>query len=248
VLRVKLRARFADVAGLRVLGVGFAAPFLGVFRDEAERVFAFMPAAQGVMDWQSGRGAAAALVEEDMWPLPDSAVDRVVLVHALESADDPREVLRECWRCLEPGGRLLAVVPNRRGAWARLETTPFGHGRPYSRGQLTDLLRHAQFAPVGWSEALMFPPVGKGMVLRSAIWLERMGATFWGPFAGVHIVEAVKQVYTPVKAKRKAARARRVEVKEPVLVPGGAVNTRVSPVSAETPPGRRTGSRTTTGR
>lgn len=225
ILRAKLRARFDDVTGLRVLGVGFAAPFIGAFRDEAERVIAFMPAAQGVMDWQSGRGAASALVDEDMWPLPDAAVDRMILAHALESADDPREVLRECWRCLAPGGRLIAIVPNRRGAWARLETTPFGHGRPYSRGQLTELLRMTQFAPISWGEALMFPPVARAMVLRSALWLERAGSWGWAPFAGVHVVEAVKQIYTPARAKRKAARVRRVPVADPVLVPGGAVNT-----------------------
>ncbi|BCJ89543.1 methyltransferase type 11 [Terrihabitans soli] len=226
ILRAKLRARFADVAGLRVLGAGFAAPFLGIFRDEAERVLAFMPAEQGVMDWQSGRGAASALVEEEIWPLPDAAVDRIVLIHALENADNPREVLRECWRCLAPGGKLIVVVPNRQGAWSRLETTPFGHGRPYSRSQLTNLLREAQFAPVNWTEALMFPPIDRGMVVRSAVWLERVGASLWAPFAGVHMVEAIKQVYTPVRAKKKAAKVRKVEVADPVLVPGGAVNTR----------------------
>jgi SAM-dependent methyltransferase len=226
ILRAKLRARFPDVAGLRVLGMGFATPFIGVFREEAERVLAFMPAEQGVIEWQSARGKASALVEEEIWPLPDAAVDRVILVHALENADDPHEVLRECWRCLAPGGKLLIVVPNRRGAWARMESTPFGQGRPYSRGQLTNILRDTQFAPVSWGEALMFPPFERGIILRWALFFERMGAAIWGPFAGVHIVEATKQVYTPVRAKRKAAKVRKVEVAEPVLVPGGAVNTR----------------------
>jgi SAM-dependent methyltransferase len=226
ILRAKLRARFGDVAGLRVLGAGFAAPFLGVFREEAERVLVFMPAEQGVMDWQSDRGTASALVEEEMWPLPDAAVDRIILVHALENADDPRELLRECWRCLAPGGKMVVVVPNRRGAWSRIEATPFGHGRPYSRGQLTNLLRDAQFAPVHWTEALMFPPIERGMILRSALWLERAGASLWAPFCGVHIVEATKQVYTPVRVKKKATKKRRIEIPEPVLVPGGAVNTK----------------------
>ncbi len=226
VLRAKLRARFADVAGLRVLGFGFASPFLGPFREDAERVMTFMPAEQGVMPWESGRGTASALVEEDIWPLPDSAIDRVILIHALENAGDPREVLRECARCLAPGGRLLAVVANRRGPWARIESTPFGHGRPYSRAQLSSLLREAQFAPVTWSEALMFPPIDKGIVLRSAVALERLGGQFWSPFAGVHIVEAVKSVYTPVRAKRKAAKESRVRVRSPVLVPGVGIPVR----------------------
>ena len=42
--------------------------------------------------------------------------------------------------CSAAGGRLLIVVPNRRGVWARSDTTPFGHGRPYSRSQITHLL------------------------------------------------------------------------------------------------------------
>src|SRR5437667_2808234 len=48
-----IRARFVDTRGMRVLGVGYATPYLGLFREEAERSLAFMPAAQGVMKWPS---------------------------------------------------------------------------------------------------------------------------------------------------------------------------------------------------
>ncbi len=128
-----IRARWADTSTMRVLGIGYATPYLGLFREEAERCLALMPAPQGVVRWPSARPALAALVEEDELPLTDSAVDRVLLVHALEMSPDPAELLREAWRVLAAGGRLLAVVPNRRGVWARMDTTPFGHGRPYSR-------------------------------------------------------------------------------------------------------------------
>src|SRR5229473_3269075 len=40
-----IRARWQDVHGLRVLGIGYPTPYLGLFRDEAERCLAFMPAA-----------------------------------------------------------------------------------------------------------------------------------------------------------------------------------------------------------
>jgi alpha-ketoglutarate-dependent 2,4-dichlorophenoxyacetate dioxygenase len=50
-----------------------------------------------------------------------------------------------------PEGRLLLIVPNRRGIWARLDSTPFGHGRPYSRGQLERLLGDALFTPLEWT-------------------------------------------------------------------------------------------------
>ena len=159
-----------------MLGVGYATPYLGLFREEAERCLAFMPAAQGVVKWPTDRPGLAALVDELDLPLPDAAVDRVLLVHALEMAHDPAALLREVWRVLAAGGRLLVVVPNRRGVWARMDTTPFGHGRPYSRSQITHLLRETWFTPTGWSEALYVPPVARGWFLRSAVAWERAGS------------------------------------------------------------------------
>ncbi len=212
-----IRARWNDTRALRVLGVGYATPYLGLFREEAERCLALMPAAQGVVRWPSTRPALAALVEEDELPLTDSAVDRVLLVHALEMSSDPAELLREAWRVLAAGGRLMAVVPNRRGLWARMDTTPFGQGRPYSRTQITQLLRDTWFTPTGWGEALYVPPIPRRWFLRSAVAWERTGATLSAPFAGVHIVEATKQVYRAIPARREKRRL--VPALQPVLAP-----------------------------
>jgi SAM-dependent methyltransferase len=212
-----IRARWKDTRALRVLGVGYATPYLGLFREEAERCLALMPAPQGVVHWPSTRPALAALVDEDELPLTDSAVDRMLLVHALEMSSDPAELLREAWRVLAAGGRLLAVVPNRRGLWARMDTTPFGHGRPYSRTQIMQLLRDTWFTPTGWGEALYVPPIPGGLFLRSAAAWERTGATLSAPFAGVHIVEATKQVYRAIPARREKRRL--VPALQPVLAP-----------------------------
>ncbi len=212
-----IRQHWQDTRGLRVLGVGYAIPYLGVFREEAERCLAFMPASQGVVKWPTARPTLTALVEETEMPLPDAAVDRVLLVHALETSRDASAVLREVWRVLASGGRLLAVVPNRRGPWARMDTTPFGHGRPYSRSQITQLLRETWFTPVNWSEALYVPPIERGWFLRSAVAWERAGATISAPFAGVHIVEATKQVYRAIPARREKRQL--VPALEPALAP-----------------------------
>jgi SAM-dependent methyltransferase len=135
---------------------------------------------------------------------------------------DAPALLREVWRVLAPGGRLLAVVPNRRGLWARMDTTPFCHGRPYSRSQITQLLRETWFTPTAWGEALYVPPIEQTWFLRSAVAWERTGATVSAPFAGVHIVEATKQVYRTLPARRKKMVL--VPSLEPVLAPsaGGA--------------------------
>jgi SAM-dependent methyltransferase len=212
-----IRSRWPDTRALRVVGVGYATPYLGLFREEAERCLAFMPAPQGVVRWPSTRPALTALVDDDEMPLTDSAVDRVLLVHALENSPDAVALLREAWRVLAAGGRLLAVVPNRRGLWARMDTTPFGHGRPYSRSQITHLLRETWFTPTGWGEALYVPPIARNWFLRSAVAWERTGATISAPFAGVHIVEATKQVYRAIPARREKRQF--VPALEPALAP-----------------------------
>ena len=217
-----IRQRWTDTSGMRVLGIGYATPYLGLFRTEAERCLAFMPAAQGVVKWPSAKPALSALVDELDLPLPDSSVDRVLLVHALEMSQDATALLREIWRVLSSGGQLLAVVPNRRGLWARMDTTPFGHGRPYSRAQIMSLLREAWFTPMSWSEALYVPPIERSWFLRTAVAWERTGATISAPFAGVHVVEATKQVYRAIPARREKRRF--VPKLQPALAPspGGA--------------------------
>jgi len=220
-----IRARWNNLATLRVAGIGYTTPYLGLFREEAERCIAFMPAAQGVVKWPSARPGLVALVEENGLPLTDAAVDRVLLVHALEMTDDPISLLREVWRVLAPNGRLLAVVPNRRGLWARIDTTPFGHGRPYSRGQITKILRETLFTPNGWGEALYVPPIPRGWFLRTAVAWERAGTTFSAPFAGVHIVEATKQVYRAIPARREKRKL--VPSLEPALAPAQGATARI---------------------
>jgi SAM-dependent methyltransferase len=216
-----IRERWPNAEGQRVLGIGYPTPYLGLFREDAERCIAFMPAAQGVLKWPTGRPALASLVDEFSLPLPDAAVDRILLVHALEMSDDPAALLREVWRVLSPSGRVMAVIPNRRGVWTRSDNTPFGHGRPYSRSQITDLLRQTWFTPTGWGEALFMPPYAGRWVLKSAQMWERAGAALSLPFAGVHIVEATKQVYRAIPAKRE--RARLIPSLKPVLVPSSTV-------------------------
>ncbi|MCB5174325.1 class I SAM-dependent methyltransferase [Microvirga lenta] len=217
---------WGPLTGLRVLGLGYAPPYLGAVRSECERAMAFMPASQGVVNWPSTGASASALVDPLMMPLPDSSIDRVLVVHALETVESPSELLHEIWRILTPGGRIILVAPNRRGLWARMDTTPFGYGQPYSRSQLKSLMRQTWFSPEAWAETLYMPPLRSRFLLRTAQAWEQMGLTFSLPGAGLHIVEATKQLYRPgaVRAVRHAGQ-RRV----PVLVPARASRVSVGP-------------------
>lgn len=194
--------RWPSGVGATMVGLGYAVPFLGRWRDEGLRVLSFMPAGQGVVAWPKDGPNASALVDMFDMPLPDACVDRLLLVHALENADDPESLLEECWRLLAPGGRMIVVAPNRRGFWARRDTTPFGQGRPYSRGQMRDLLRQNLFSPIFSRDALYLPPFESAPALGMASAFERLGETLALPGAGVMVVEATKEVWRPVPLRR----------------------------------------------
>jgi SAM-dependent methyltransferase len=205
-LRRRLRQIWPDVGGLRVVGLGYASPYLRPFLGEAERVAAFMPAAQGVLHWPKEGPNVTVLVDEAELPLQDASVDRILLVHALECSEQVRPLLAECWRALAGGGRLLVMVPNRRGIWARLDRTPFGAGHPYTPNQLSKLLRDAAFTPVESAAALFIPPTASRMVLSAAGAWESVGARWFTRFAGVVLIEATKQIYARPKPVPEANR------------------------------------------
>ena len=230
---MRLEAIWPDAKGDRVLGVGFATPYLETYRENAERIAAFMPAAQGVVNWPRDGRSATALVEEHMLPLPDASFDKALVAHSLENTSNPHDLMREIWRVLAPGGRIVIIVPNRSGLWSRVETTPFGYGRPFSRGQLTQLLRDCLFVPDAWSTALHVPPFSRNWLIRSAGAWDRVGARMGSAFAGVLLVEATKQLYQGLKVK---SRRRLVPSLRPVLMPQRtSVPSRVSCCSADPP-------------
>jgi SAM-dependent methyltransferase len=212
-IRRGIRSLWPDLRGKSVLGLGYATPYLRQFRDEAERVIAIMPAGQGVLHWPPEGPGAVALADETELPLPDYSVDRVLLVHGLESTEYLRPMLREIWRVLTGEGRLLVVVPNRRGIWARLDRTPLGWGHPYSPAQLSRLLRDHMFTPGPPEQALYIPPTNSRTLLRGAAAWERIGRRWFPRFAGVVVIEAGKQLYAG-SAVRQRRRLRR-----PVVVP-----------------------------
>lgn len=205
-VRRHIRLLWPDVTGQCVVGLGYATPYLRQFHDEAARVLGFMPAAQGVTRWPAEEPGLVALVDDYELPLPDASVDRLLLVHALENTEQARPFLREIWRVLSSSGRLLVVVPNRRGIWSRFERTPFGHGQPFSPGQLSRLLRDNMFQPTQRATALYVPPINSNMLLRAAPAWERLGGRTGPAFAGVLLAEADKQIYAMTTAQPRLRR------------------------------------------
>ena len=207
-----------EVRGMTVAGFGFAVPLLRPYLEPAARVIGLMPGQQGVMPWPAGQENVSVLCAETLWPLQAGQIDRLVLMHGLETSDHAAALMQECARVLAPGGRALFIVPNRSGLWARRDATPFGFGRPYTLPQLETQAKQAGFAPERHVTALYTPPSSKRTWLKASEWLERTGAKL--PFVtagGVILLEVSKQTYAPTRAGRGIRVRRPLRVLEPAL-------------------------------
>ncbi|MCP2669619.1 class I SAM-dependent methyltransferase [Maricaulaceae bacterium EIL42A08] len=206
----RLRFLWSNTRDLDILGYGYASPYLSAFSDEARRTVAYMPAEQGAVPWTQNGKNRVALGDECRLPFVESLFDRVILVHALEEAEDLRRLLREVWRVMAPEARLMVICTHRGGLWARVDSTPFGHGRPFSRTQLNRFLTDALFEPTAWSQALYAPPWRFSCGEKAADGFEAVGERLYPAFGGLLMAEAVKHV----GAVRPGKTAQRVSVRK----------------------------------
>lgn len=200
VIRDELIAMWPDAKGQTVAGFGFAVPLLRPYLTDARRVIGLMPGPQGVMPWPAGLPNVSVLCEDTLWPIETGQIDKLVVMHGLETSDYPAALLDECWRALGPGGRAVFIVPNRTGLWSRSDKTPFGYGRPYSLGQLESQLRRHRFVAERSLSTLYQPPSDKSAWRKMSRLLERVGHNI-PIFAagGVLMVEVSKQVTAPTR-------------------------------------------------
>jgi SAM-dependent methyltransferase len=219
-LREEIVRLWPHAKGQTVAGFGFAAPMLRPFLKTARRVTCFMPGPQGVMAWPEGNDNHSVLMQETMWPVATGSIDRLIILHGLETSEDSATLLDEIWRVLGPGGRVLFIVPNRSGLWARSDATPFGYGRPYSLKQLDTQLQKHRFLPERHISALYAIPSHRPIGLRIAQILEGFSLKLAMPFAaGVVMVEATKQVYAPTQSGLGEAVRRPLEALEGIAKP-----------------------------
>lgn len=204
-IRARLRALWPDCAGMSVLGIGYPAPYLRLWREQAERCVALAPVQMGARHWPAGQPNLSAVAEEEALPFADVSIDRILMIHGLEHAETARRMLREAWRVLRPEGRMIVVLPNRASPWAYLERTPFGHGQPYSPSQCGRLLASSLFRVERRDIALFMPPLGGAAALKTAMLAERVGRRAMPQAAGVILAEATKDVagIIPLKEGRR---------------------------------------------
>jgi len=190
-----------------VLGIGYATPYLAPYLGQETTVIACMPPAQGAEYWPHDRGNLPSdnlvlMAHDSELPFTENSINRVLLVHSVENSEQLSYLIQEIWRILAPNGKLLAVVPNRRGMWSRSHLSPFGHGRPFNMAQMRELLSEQNLTITRTRTALFLPPIRVKCLWKWAGKAEKIGrficrflGVFWG---GVLLVEAEKQLYAAI--------------------------------------------------
>ncbi|QDH74402.1 class I SAM-dependent methyltransferase [Brevundimonas sp. M20] len=216
----RLEDAWGEAPNADVLGIGYATPWLDAFVG-ARRTVAAMPGGQGVELWPQAGKNRTVLVDDRRLPFAAGSFDRILMVHALEEADDAQALMLEAVRALAPTGRIILVAAARGGLWARAENTPFGHGRPFTRRQLERLVREAGLEPTAWSQTLYVPPWGP--LLPMADGLEQIGKHLMPGAAGLILLEATRQAYARARPGGAVATA---QVLTPALQPQPASRAR----------------------
>ncbi len=218
VLARKLAPALVAQPNQLVVGLGYGLPYI----LPENRNLSFMLARGGVLRWPTVGEARSALVDELDLPLVESVVDVALVIHGLEFSESPQEMLNEVWRVLSPQGKLLLVVPNRRGLWSTSDASPFGQGQPFSRSQILSLLKAEQFSVTRVEHGLLMPPWTPPALAHG---IERLAGFGVERFSGVILIEAAKQIYAFSKGKPVR---RQFSQLRPVLLPSGAQTVRKS--------------------
>ena len=182
--------------------------FPSIFPERSAMFPVLMPSEIGGMPWESENVVYSALIDSTSWPLESDSVDYVLITHALEFILDKNGFLLEASRVLRSAGKLIMIVPHRGSFWSRAETTPFGHGTPFSKRQIFALLKNTGLNPEKCTRGLFLPPFVDKLPRVFSNQVEVFGECLLPLLGGVLIVEANKLVYAEPNKNRVAAKKR----------------------------------------
>ena len=203
-----------------LVGYGYCSPYLNTLSNNLTNSMLLIPEKQGLISQDKTPSHLTALVEESEWPLDSETVDIALLSHGLETCENPRGLIEEAWRVLMPEKYLIVVAPNRSGFWSRSDITPFGHGRPYSLSQLSQLLGENKFEIGATKGALFAPPFNKKIFLKGSYVTEKLACKLGAKvMSGLIVMLAQKKIYIPPSSK----------IRESIKVPLGIIDDLMKP-------------------
>lgn len=186
---------------LQIDRLGFGYPFMCL---PSITMPVLVPSEMGALAYGHGDEVMTASVLSNAWPIASDSMNQIIICHGLEFCHDGTACLSEANRVLASSGELVLMTPNRRSFWVRDETTPLGHGRPFSKGQITKLLTKTGFTMTHLSRAVFLPPMGLRAPYRMAKAWNHIGQFGWGLFGGVMIIKATKLRYAKKPKGRDA--------------------------------------------
>jgi hypothetical protein len=180
--------------------LGFGYPFMCLpsIGGASSPIPVLIPSEMGALAYGHHDHVITASIASDAWPVASDSVNQIIISHGLEYCYDGAACLSEANRALASAGELVLMVPNRRRLWVRDEATPLGHGRPFSKGQVTKLLHKTGFRITAMSRALFLPPMAMRTPLLSARLvraMDNLGHYGWGMFGAMMVVRATKLRY-----------------------------------------------------
>ena len=181
------------------LTIGFGYPFMCLPSDLPMPVM--IPSEMGALAHGVQGKVTSATIESHHWPLASDCANQIIICHGLEYCYDAEAALAEAHRVLTSAGSLLLLVANRASLWVRDESTPFGHGRPFSKAQITKLLRKTGFEISSVRRCVFLPPMAMRLPFKMAMMTDHIGHYGWGLFGGAMIIEASKLTYASPKQR-----------------------------------------------
>lgn len=149
------------------------------------------------------------LANPDNLPFQEDSLDLILLMHCLDFAEDPHQILREVDRTLIPEGHVVIVGFNPAslyGVWKMLQQrknrVPWC-GRFYTTGRLRDWLSLLGFNTLVSSTLGFRPPIQHTGLQQRLAFVERAGIKFAPYLGGIHVILAQKKVATMTQIRTR---------------------------------------------
>ena len=187
----------------RNAAIGFGFPFLSVFKSNIQRLFFLVPNKFGLFNFFINEKNLTASVQEDILPLEDLSIDRLLVVNCFEYLSEHKKFLREAWRILDKDGEIIIITPNTYGLWRFFYKKKLNSPTTFSSYELDLLLSNNFFTPVKIEYCLFLPPLKNKFFINKIRSFEVLNNRLTKYFAGLIIIKGKKNYLSPVLSKSK---------------------------------------------